>query len=697
LAETHNLPAAENFFLEVEDAFHGQTFNAQFGEVTADHLKRGITIVVPSLTDHPVMPNSGTIHLMLTFESDQWLFSTEFVDGIYKGEKMFIPPEQIRSFSGQRMAIDLLVYSKGVPLPSIMLFLFVELDFSNHMAQVAGAKHGFIDAHVAASGSVLFIPPYDGMSQGDEVVIYLLGRQSGGSHIFRVSVENSGVGQAINVPVPATLLQPSGNSTIMTFYRIVTAGHTLNGPLATFFVEGDSGVPIVADASFIEPHLISQLSHESKVVFTVPQALGQMAGADQTLFLWDEFEPTRRDYLLDTRSLDGPSKWSSDFFPGPDGGQVYTATWISMGADTIWASPIHKVMIGRIDPSLRTSMPCPSAISAQAAFEAPTVLEAIDGVVSEEAINAGLTVTAPRPAHLPNDSYLSLILRGYQWQGYSEGTRLTDDPMMRWSVPGEKASQLLNQVVSLHYVVQDGSGARSDDTLVDFAVQRPLLQVREAEQNNGDIPAISIEAAAAGVSVFLPPAPGLDAGDVVTLYWGGSAGKGHCVTSIPWTYEHQVNGLTFQIPPHSVTPHLGGQVVASYTVLALGRVLDGPVSRFLIQSKVEPVDVMPVTQVEPGQWLFRGQALITLSKRLRLGMGDKVIWYVDTSPKTASSIVAWRLEQVVSDPSQPIRVMIPDAVSTSHTFEVRIFVIRADNGDVSFTSIRLAKNQLMHS
>ncbi|WP_206020911.1 hypothetical protein, partial [Pseudomonas viridiflava] len=92
--------------------------------------------------------------------------------------------------------------------------------------------------------------PYDGIEHGDEVVIYLLGRQSEGSRIFRVSIEENAVGQAISVPVSATLLQPSGNSTITIFYRVVTGGQTINGPLSTFFVESDSGVLVVADAVF---------------------------------------------------------------------------------------------------------------------------------------------------------------------------------------------------------------------------------------------------------------------------------------------------------------------------------------------------------------------------------------------------------------------------------------------------------------
>jgi hypothetical protein len=690
-AATYYPPAAD-VFLDIEGAYHGQTFTSRMAEITAAHLKRGISILVPSLTDHPALPNEGWLILTLSFYTEQWQFRADFVDGIYEGETLFIPHEELVPFAGQRMAMDLRVFEPDVWMSLIDLTTFVDLGSPNFMAQVEGAKNGFIDARVAASGSTLLIPPYEGMSNGDEIIIYLLGRQSEGSHVFRVSIEEGAVGQAINVPVHATLLQPSGNSTITIFYRIATAEHTINGPLATFFVESYGGGLVVADATFIDPYLYSYLGKESEVVFTVPPAEGQLAGVEQTLFLWDELEPTRRDYRLDTRSLDGPSTWSSALSPEPRGAFVYTTTWISMGAAAVWAATMDKAIITYTGLPRRGSMPYPPSLSVETrTLEAPTVWEAIDGVVSEEAINAGLTVSAPRPVHLPNGSYLSLLLKGYTGTVHNVGVLTTDDTMLSWKVPREIASLLLNQMVSFHYVVQDGSGMRSEDTVLNFAVQRLPLQILEAEQNNGNIPVISVAAATAGVSVFLPPAPGLNAGDVVTCYWGGSAGKGHFVTAIPWTYEHQQTGLTFQIPPRYVIAHLGGQVVASYTVLALGRVLDGPVSRFHVQPKVESVDVMPLARVDSAEWRFSGQALITLSNRLGLGIGDKVIWYVDVSPKTALSVVAWRFEQVISNPSQPIQVMIPASQASYLPFEVRVFVVRADNEEVSFTSTRLLR------
>ncbi|MET3716990.1 hypothetical protein [Pseudomonas sp. PvP001] len=689
----HNPAAAQDAVLDVEGAYHGQTFSFRFGEITASHLKSGISIIVPSLTGHPSLPNEGKILLALTFENEQWQYSTDFVEGIYEGETLFITPQQLASFAGQTMAVDLIAWHPDLNAPAVWLTTFFELAFPNHMAQVAGAKNGVIDAALAARGSELLIPPYDGIEHGDEVVIYLLGRQSEGSRIFRVSIEENAVGQAISVPVSATLLQPSGNSTITIFYRVVTGGQTINGPLSTFFVESDSGVLVVADAVFTNRQLLSELSEESKVLFTVPQAGGQLKGADQTLFLWDEWESTRREYLLDTRSLDGPCKWSSTFFPSPVGSMVYTTTWISMGTEAVWAAAIEKVLVARVANSLlRGSTPCPSSASVETGtLVAPIVLEAIEGVVSEEAIHAGLTVSAPRPAQVPYGSYLSLRLKGYTAAALSVGALTTDDTVS-WKVSGDTASMLINQVVSLQYFVEDGSGLRSEPTVLEFAVQRPPLQVLEARQNGRDIPVISVEAAEVGISVFLPPAPGLRAGDVVTVYWGGSAGKGHYVTSIPWTYEHQQHGLTLQIAPQHVKAHFGGQVFASYTVLALGREIDGPVSRFQVQPKVEAVDVIPLTHVGSAVWWVRDQASITLSKPLDLGIGDRVIWYVDTSPETALSVVAWRLEQVVSDPSLPIRAMIPvSLVKYWYPVEVRVFVVRADNEVVSCMSTHLVR------
>ena len=155
----------------------------------------------------------------LSFDSEQWQFSTEFVDGIYEGEKLFIAPEQLAPFAGQVMAADLYVFELGIGFPLIWITTFFELALSNHMARMEGAINSVIDAQVAARGSVLLIPPYDGMMYGDDVMIYLLGQQSEGSHVFRVTVEQNAIGQAISVPVPAKLLQPSGNSTIIVFYR----------------------------------------------------------------------------------------------------------------------------------------------------------------------------------------------------------------------------------------------------------------------------------------------------------------------------------------------------------------------------------------------------------------------------------------------------------------------------------------------
>lgn len=690
---THKPSVVEEVLLDVEGAHHGQTFNFRYGEVTADHIKRGISIIVPSLTGHPFLPKEGIIILALSFDSEQWQFSTEFVDGIYEGEKLFIAPEQLAPFAGQVMAADLYVFELGIGFPLIWITTFFELALSNHMARMEGAINSVIDAQVAARGSVLLIPPYDGMKYGDDVMIYLLGQQSEGSHVFRVTVEQSAVGQAISVPVPAKFLQPSGNSTITVFYRVVAADGTTQGPLGTFFVERDSGALVVADAVFTGPRLFSELSEETRVLFTVPQSVGQQAGADQTLFLWEELGSPRRDYLLETRSLDGPTKWSSAFLPKFSGNSVFTTTWITAGADAVWAAEVDQVTVIRMNSPLRGSLPDqPPALVEPGSLEAPTVLEAIEGGVSEEAISAGLTVSAPRPAHLPNGSYLSLLLKGYTAATQGVGALTTDDAMVTWKVPGEMASRLLNQMVSLYYVVQDGSDMRSQYTVLDFAVQRPPLQVLEAEHNSADIPLISVEAATVGVSVLLSPAPGLNPGDVVTFYWGGSAGKGHRVTSIPWTYEHQANGLTVQIPPRDVIAHLGGQVVASYTVLALGRVLDGPVSRFHVQPTVESVDVMPLTHVGSAVWWVRGQALITLSKPWSLGIGDRVIWFADTSPETALSIVAWRVEQVVSDPSQPVRVVIPASlVNYRQPVEVRAFVVRARDQEASFTSTRLVR------
>lgn len=408
---THKPSVVEEVLLDVEGAHHGQTFNFRYGEVTADHLKRGISIIVPPLTGHPALPKEGIIILALSFDSEQWQFSTEVVDGIYEGEKLFIAPEQLAPFAGQVMAADLYVFELGIGVPLIWITTFFELALPNHMARMEGAINSVIDAQVAARGSVLLIPPYDGMKYGDDVMIYLLGQQSEGSHVFRVTVEQSAVGQAISVPVPAKLLQPSGNSTITVFYRVVAADGTKQGPLGTFFVERDSGALVVADAAFTGPRLFSELSEETRVLFTVPQSVGQQAGADQTLFLWEEMGSPRRDYLLETRSLDGPTKWSSAFFPKFSGNSVFTTTWITAGA--VWAAEVDQVTITRMDSPLHGSLPDrPPALVEPGSLEAPTVLEAIEGGVTEEAISAGLTVSAPRPAHLPNGSYLSLLLKG---------------------------------------------------------------------------------------------------------------------------------------------------------------------------------------------------------------------------------------------------------------------------------------------
>jgi hypothetical protein len=185
------------------------------------------------------------------------------------------------------------------------------------------------------------------------------------------------------------------------------------------------------------------------------------------------------------------------------------------------------------------------ARSGRAVLPAPTIDEAVDGVISSDALQRGLTLRVPN-TDLPNKTaYLSAY--GYVFMSFynveNQGGYFPPIHM-----PAEDALQLEGQKIELKYAFTDD--LISEANYYDFAIKLHEVHVQSADDY-----VIPWCAAAAGVEVVVPPYHEMKEKDIVSLYWIGERGVGGLVRHI-------------EVESHDVGQPLGIFIGAEVTCLA---------------------------------------------------------------------------------------------------------------------------------
>lgn len=674
---------------------YGRTLGQRYGELTADQLGNGLTLKVPALTGHPLLPMEGAIYVAMAFFKDgeegvNWQFGSNIFNGVYEGEELRFTWDDIKDQVGSVMLSAYAVFdSDGKMAIAGGAASWLDLAPPTLMPKVMGAGESVIPWSVANRGTVLHVPAYHGMKVGDEVTLYLLGAQPSGSGVFRESIEHHHIGQGVDVLLPAQKLRSNANRTVIFFYTVSREEGTLAGPIVDFDVEGEYGLFVLSNAVHY-PERGSVVLHDVyAAVLTLPLSAGQEAGDLQSLLFWPQESYTRRDYLLVTQEASDQSKLSLPYIPGPYGGVVYANGWLEKPSGDTYVSALTPIFVSRpllSRPLANTVQSMPAEAPSAASLVAPTVLEAIDGAVSDAALDQGLTVQAPRPPGAADGAFVQLLLKGYTLLTTTHAF-VSSSPILEWQVTGSSAGLLRNNVVSVSYLVMDGSGAESFPTVLDFAVTHRAVQLLETQLIAPPLPTLRLADAQRGASLFLPMTQSQALGDVLTLFWGGTGAQGHWVSTIPLEQSHLDEGLLLAIDPDSLTPHAGGEIVISYTMLSLGIESPGPSSRFRVEGFIEEVVMAPAATYTPPLYHFKPPLDLYWPAVPALAVGDQIVCYVQSESGAAIAMESWQGTYTVSSVGEPVALGIPDELfNRNKPIEVRFFVVSKVSGKVSYIS-----------
>lgn len=207
---------------------------------------------------------------------------------------------------------------------------------------------------------------------------------------------------------------------------------------------------------------------------------------------------------------------------------------------------------------------------------APSIDEAVDGVISADALQQGLTLRVP-DTELP-DKTAYVIASGYSVAAFynvdSQNGKFASVHM-----PANEALKFEGERVQLSYSFDDGP--QSESSYYDFAVKLPEVQVRASKDY-----VIPWSAAATGVDVVLLPYDKMKEKDIVSLYWIGERGVGGFVRHIEVESQDVGQPLCIFVPKEVARLAGNTNIHICYTVSSAGLERKGPLATYTVRGDV---------------------------------------------------------------------------------------------------------------
>lgn len=207
---------------------------------------------------------------------------------------------------------------------------------------------------------------------------------------------------------------------------------------------------------------------------------------------------------------------------------------------------------------------------------APSIDEAVDGVISADALQQGLTLRVP-DTELP-DKTADVIALGYKEMKFYN-TRSQNGQFPPIHMPANEALQLKGERIELHYSFN--GVVRSESSFYDFAVKLHEVQVPAAD---GYI--IPWSATATRLELIVLPYDEMKAEDTVSVYLIGERGVGGFVRHIE-VESHDVGQPLCVVVDGDVARLAGNtHVHIWYTVSNAGLERKGPAATYQVRGDV---------------------------------------------------------------------------------------------------------------
>lgn len=216
------------------------------------------------------------------------------------------------------------------------------------------------------------------------------------------------------------------------------------------------------------------------------------------------------------------------------------------------------------------------ARSSRAVLPAPSIDEAVDGMISLAALQSGLTLRVP-------DTDLSYKTADVTVNGYDVvrfyKTENQGGHFPPVHMPAEDALQLEGHGVELRYYA---GGQVSEANYYDFA-----MKLHEVHVQSADGYVIPWSVTSAGVDLVIPPYDEMEEKDIVSLYWIGEQGAGGFVRHIEVESHDIGQPLSIVIGAEVTRLAANTNVHIWYTVSHGGSERKGPLATYAVRGPIE--------------------------------------------------------------------------------------------------------------